>query len=94
MYRIRVVDGTDDEAADTMAELHLLTFLDAAAVPKFDRGHWWLALHKTDSVAFAGLIPSTHVCNAGYFCRVRVLRQHWGNRLQLRLCGPWRRELA
>lgn len=85
MYRIRVVDGTDDEAADTLAELHLLTFLDAAAVPKFDRGHWWLALHKTDSVAFAGLIPSTHVCNAGYFCRVGVLRQHWGNRLQLRL---------
>lgn len=85
MYRIRVVDGTDDEAADTLAELHLLTFLDAAAVPKFDRGHWWLALHKTDSVAFAGLIPSTHICNAGYFCRVGVLRQHWGNRLQLRL---------
>ena len=85
MYRIRAVDGADDEIADTLAELHLLTFLDAASVPKFDQGHWWLALHKTESVAFAGLIPSTHVCNAGYFCRVGVLSRHWGNRLQLRL---------
>lgn len=85
MYRIRAVDGADDEVADTLAELHLLTFLDAASVPKFDQGHWWLARHKTESVAFAGLILSTHVCNAGYLCRVGVLSRHWGNRLQLRL---------
>jgi hypothetical protein len=36
-------------------------------------------------VAFAGLIPSTHAGNAGYFCRVGVLKKHSGNRLQLRL---------
>ena len=36
-------------------------------------------------MAFAGVIPSTHVCNAGYFCRVGVLRKHGGNGLQLRL---------
>jgi hypothetical protein len=36
-------------------------------------------------VAFAGIIPSTQACNAGYFCRVGVLRKHGENGLQLRL---------
>ena len=85
MYRIRAVDGYDDEIADTLAELHRLTFFDAASVPKFDQGYWWLAFHKLESVAFAGIVPSTHICNAGYFCRVGVLSEHWGHRLQLRL---------
>ena len=31
------------------------------------------------------MVPSTHVRNAGYFCRVGVLQHHWGRRLQLRL---------
>ena len=38
-----------------------------------------------EPVAFAGIIPSTHVFNAGYFCRVGVLGKHCGHRLQLRL---------
>ena len=85
MYRIREVDGLDDEIAETLAELHKLTFFDSAPVPRFDHGHWWLVRHATSSVAFAGLIPSTHACNAGYFCRVGVLRKHYGRGLQLRL---------
>jgi GNAT superfamily N-acetyltransferase len=85
MYRIREVDGQDDDVADALAELHRLTFFDTAPVPIFDHGHWWLALHETKPVAFAGVIPSTHVCNAGYFCRVGVLRKHGGNQLQRRL---------
>ena len=68
-----------------MAELHRLTFLDAGTIPKFDQGYWWLAFHDAEAVAFAGVVPSTHVCNAGYFCPVGVLSEHWGNRLQLRL---------
>lgn len=84
-YRIREVDGRDDEIADVLAELHRLTFFGGASIPPFDRGHWWLAYHGTAPVAFAGAVPSTHVRNAGYFCRVGVLRAHWGNRLQLRL---------
>jgi hypothetical protein len=75
MYRIREVDGTDDDVADTLSELHWLTFFDGASIPKFDHGHWWLAHCATEPVAFAGIIPSTHVPNAGYFCRVGVLRQ-------------------
>ena len=85
MYRIREVDGQDDDIADTLAELHRLTFFDAAPVPEFDCGHWWLAFRVTEPAAFAGLVPSTHVANAGYFCRVGVLRKHCGNGLQLRL---------
>jgi GNAT superfamily N-acetyltransferase len=84
-YRIREVDGRDDESADTLTELHRLTFFSGASVPMFDRGHWWLAYREATPVAFAGVVPSTHVRNAGYFCRVGVLQRHWGHRLQLRL---------
>jgi len=85
MYRIREVDGHDDEIADTLAELHHLTFFHSAPVPEFDWGHWWIAHQDDLPIAFAGIIPSTHVENAGYFCRVGVLRSHCGHALQLRL---------
>jgi GNAT superfamily N-acetyltransferase len=85
MYRIREVDGQDDEIADSLGDLHRLTFFDGARIPQFDHGHWWLAFHEEAAVAFAGIVPSTHVANAGYFCRVGVLRKHCGQRLQLRL---------
>ena len=85
MYRVREVDATDEEIAYTLAELHQSTFLDCAPVPTFDEGHWWLAFHGTAPVAFAGIVPSTHFSNAGYFCRVGVLGGHRGHRLQLRL---------
>jgi hypothetical protein len=85
MYRIREVDGHDDEVADTLADLHRLTFLNGAVIPEFDHGHWWLTFLETTPVAFAGLVPSTRAGNAGYFCRVGVLRKHCGNRLQSRL---------
>ncbi|NOJ47742.1 GNAT family N-acetyltransferase [Bradyrhizobium archetypum] len=85
MYRIREVDGNDEDIADALTELHQSTFLDSAPVPTFDDGHWWLAFHGIEPVAFAGIIPSTHVFNAGYFCRVGVLGKHCGHRLQLRL---------
>jgi len=85
MYRIRAVDGQDEDVADTLADLHRLTFFGAAAIPDFDQGHWWLAFSGGTPIAFAGLVASTHADNAGYFCRVGVLRGHVGNNLQLRL---------
>ena len=75
MYRIREVDGQDDEIADTLADLHRLTFFDGASIPEFDQGHWWLAFHEAIPVAFAGVVPSTRAVNAGYFCRVGVLEE-------------------
>ena len=85
IYRIREVDGHEDEIADVLAELHHLTFFNGACVPEFDQGHWWLAFHGAIPVAFAGVVMSTHAANAGYFCRVGVLSKHWGHALQLRL---------
>ena len=57
MYRIREVDGHDDEVADALADLHRLTFFGGAPIPEFDHGHWWLAFHETVPVAFAGVFP-------------------------------------
>ena len=85
MYRIREVDGHDEETADTLADLHRLTFFDGAVIPEFEWGYWWLAYHGAMPVAFAGVVPSTRACNAGYFCRVGVLKRHCGRHLQLRL---------
>ncbi len=85
MYKIRAVDGHDDEIADTLADLHRLTFFDGASMPEFDWGYWWLAYREAVPVAFAGVVPSTYVSNAGYFCRVGVLKKCCGNGLQLRL---------
>jgi hypothetical protein len=85
MYRIREVNGNDEDVTDTLAELHHLTFFQSAPLPEFDCGHWWLGYHGREPVAFAGVVPSTHVENAGYFCRVGVVKEHCGNALQLRL---------
>jgi GNAT superfamily N-acetyltransferase len=85
IYRIREVDGQDDDIAEVLTELHGLTFFGGARVPEFDFGHWWLAFCEGAPIGFAGLVESTHAENAGYFCRVGVLRAHWGRQLQLRL---------
>jgi GNAT superfamily N-acetyltransferase len=85
MYRIRRVDASDDDIADTLTDLHRSTFFDAAAMPQFDLGTWWLAYHGNDAVAFAGVVPSTYARNSGYFSSVGVLQRHWGRGLQLRL---------
>jgi len=85
MYRIREVDGQDDEIADTLTDIHRLTFFDGAPIPEFDRGHWWLAFDAAIPVAFAGIVLSTRPVNTGYFCRVGVLKKHRGSALQLRL---------
>lgn len=85
MYRIREVDAHDDEVADTLTDLHRLTFFDEAPIPQFDQGYWWLAFNEALPVAFSGLVPSTRAHNAGYFCRVGVLKRHRGHALQLRL---------
>jgi GNAT superfamily N-acetyltransferase len=85
MYRIREVDGSDEDSAEMLADLHRLTFFDSAPLPDFDRGQWWLAYNDARPIGFAGIVPSTHARNAGYFCRVGVVDRHQGRGLQLRL---------
>lgn len=85
MYSICEVDSHDDEVAELLTDLHRLTFFDHAPIPEFDQGHWWLARYEATPIAFAGVIPSTRAPNAGYFCRVGVVRKHRGRALQRRL---------
>ncbi|RXT36680.1 GNAT family N-acetyltransferase [Bradyrhizobium betae] len=85
MYSICIVDAEDDEIAETLGDLHRLTFFNGASLPQFEMGAWWLAYHNDEAVAFAGVVPSTHARNSGYFCRVGVLQRHWGRGLQRRL---------
>ena len=84
MYRIRAVDAQDEYVVELLTEVHRLTFFDAATIPDFEQGHWWLAYRGDMPVGFAGVIPATHAHNSGYFSRVGVLRNHCGNNLQLR----------
>lgn len=84
VYSIREVDGEEEETSDTLRDLHRLTFFESAPLPSFDGGHWWLAFHGPSPVGFAGMVPSTRAFNAGYFCRVGVIRNHCGNALQSR----------
>ena len=85
MYRIREVDTQDDEVTDSLAELHDVIFCDGTRAPDFEQGHWWIAFRGAAPIAFAGVIPSTHVANAGYLCRVGVVMPHCGHGLQVRL---------
>jgi GNAT superfamily N-acetyltransferase len=85
-YRIRRVDEAASDIADTLEELHKLTFVDGTHMPVTDGewpGDWWLAYFKGAPVAFAGIVKSI-VPNAAYLCRVGVLAAHRGNRLQQR----------
>jgi len=85
MYRIREVDGSDDEIADHLSTLHTLTFFDPSIFANPEIGHWWMAWEDQEPVAFAGMVESTHCRNAYYFHRVGVLRAHRGHGLQRRL---------
>ncbi len=85
MYRIREVDGSDDEIADHLSTLHTLTFFDPKIFANPEVGHWWLAYLDQEPVAFAGVMKSPIVRNAYYFNRVGVLKAHRGHGLQRRL---------
>jgi hypothetical protein len=44
MYRIRIIDAPDDDIAETLADLHRLTFFDAAPLPQFELGRGGLPI--------------------------------------------------
>lgn len=83
-YRIRPVDGSEEEHADTLELLHRLTFFDTAPLAKFDQGAWWIAYQDKEPIGFCGVTPSTYRRNTGYLKRAAVLREHRGHRLQRR----------
>ncbi len=84
MYEISQIDGM--AFADTLRNLNSL-------VPEWPRlsdlhlsdGHWWLAFHGGEVVAFAGMVPMVPFPNVGYLKRCYVLSEHHGHGLQYRL---------
>lgn len=84
-YRIREVDGLDDEVADTLDELHDACFDGDAPRAPYDYGNWWIAYYGKEPAAFAGITPSTLGPGIGYLKRVGVLPEHRGQGLHRRL---------
>lgn len=81
-YRVREVDGLDEEIATDITWMHDVCFGKSA--PQVDPaiGCWWIAFHKDQPVAFAGL---TVHGDYGYLYRAGVLPGHRGHKLQRRL---------
>jgi len=50
MYGIRMVDTSDEDVVEALANLYRLTFFDGAAVPGFELRAWWHA-HRADDGA-------------------------------------------
>jgi len=86
VYRLREVDASDDEIAETINTLHdLYPQFPKLKDTDFDTGHWWLVSNGASYVAYAGMVPSDRYLSAGYYKRVAVVPAHRGNGLQLRL---------
>lgn len=86
-YRIKRVDGSDEDIAETIRELHEECFGNSAPQVNTDDGFWWLAYavdETRDIAGFAGMVVSYHDTNAAYFNRVGVRLPHRGQGLQRR----------
>lgn len=87
VYRISEVDGSDDDIAETLRELHDEVFGDTAPQIDPERGFWWLAIeasHGRELAGFCGLTPTYADHTLGYLKRAGVLRPHRGQGLQRR----------
>ena len=84
-YRIRRVDGDDEEYADLLRSLHDETFGDTAPQIDPDRGWWWIATDGRELAGFCGLTPTyADPNNVGYLKRAGVRLSHRGQGLQRR----------
>ena len=61
LYRIREVDGQDDEVSDALADLHRLTFFGGAPIPRFDWGYggWRIAMRHRSPLPASSLRPTS-----------------------------------
>lgn len=88
VYRIKAVDGSDDEIAEVLKELHNETFGSSAPQVEPERGWWWLAFsadERRDIAGFCGLTPTySQPSDVAYLKRAGVLLSHRGQRLQRR----------
>ena len=61
MYKIRIVDASDDDVVETLADLHRSTFFDAAPMPQFDVGAWLMRAVEARGrrVGWSGIVSDT-----------------------------------
>lgn len=85
MYRFWPAETDDEEIVDVLKALHDLSFADAAPMPEFEHGWWWLVHNGRELAGFCGLTESTIGPGVGYLKRAAVLRDHRGNGLQRRM---------
>lgn len=87
MYRVREVDASADEIADTIRafnrDIGQFPELTDAELDGF-HCHWWLAYLDKEPVGFAGVVPSQRWQNVGYLKRAGVSPAHRGHGLQVR----------
>ncbi|MCA2979320.1 MAG: GNAT family N-acetyltransferase [Myxococcaceae bacterium] len=88
-YRVRLVDHTDQDIAEDIADLDKVIFCDGSPNLSPEEiasggGWWWLAYLGDEPVAYAGMRPGVTPSYA-YLCRAGVLQEHRGHRLQPRL---------
>ena len=88
-YRLRKVDGTDEDVAEELKELHDQTFGASAPMILPDQGHWWLAEGRVDGewlpAGFCGLTERPQEPSVAYLKRAAVLPWARGRRLQRRM---------
>jgi len=83
IHRIERVIGAGDDVADSLAELHQLTFLDTTPVPKFDGGTVGLPLAEPTRWPLLASLPPPMFSMRTIFAASAYW--HFGHRLQLRL---------
>lgn len=87
-YRIKKVDGNDEDIAETLRDLHDEIFGDSAPQVHPEEGWWWLAYavdETRDIAGFCGVKPTTaHPKEMAYLARAGVLLRHRGRGLQKR----------
>lgn len=87
VYRIREVDTSDEEVADTLRELHDEVFGSTAPQIDPERGVWWLAFaadERRELAGFCGLTQTYADPTIGHLKRAGVRLGHRGQGLQRR----------
>lgn len=86
-YRIKEVDASDEDIAETIRDLHDEIFGSTAPQVDPERGHWWLAFAtdaSRDIAGFCGLTSTYGDPTLGYLKRAGVTLPHRGQGLQRR----------
>jgi GNAT superfamily N-acetyltransferase len=85
VYRIKRVDGNDDETADLLRELHDEIFGDSAPQIDPEEGYWWVAHDGREVAGFCMLMATeAQPTTVAYLKRAGVRLLHRGQGLQRR----------